>query len=114
LKLFSFFLFNQPNIFIDMRDLVAYRIKYLPHPHAGDKWCIYPSYDFTHCICDSLEHITHSLCTLEFEVFIFIFIFYFRKVIINNQSFSCQILKESKNILQLVVEYVGIILSSSN
>jgi glutamyl/glutaminyl-tRNA synthetase len=34
---------------------------------AGDKWCIYPSYDFTHCLCDSIEDITHSLCTLEFE-----------------------------------------------
>eukprot|EP01028_Stygiella_incarcerata_P003419 TRINITY_DN167_c0_g1_i1.p1 TRINITY_DN167_c0_g1~~TRINITY_DN167_c0_g1_i1.p1 ORF type:complete len:785 (+),score=231.16 TRINITY_DN167_c0_g1_i1:436-2790(+) len=51
----------------NMRDLVAYRIKYTPHPHAGDKWCIYPSYDYTHCLVDSLEHITHSLCTLEFE-----------------------------------------------
>mmetsp|Transcript_3801 Transcript_3801/g.5308 ORF Transcript_3801/g.5308 Transcript_3801/m.5308 type:complete len:764 (+) Transcript_3801:110-2401(+) len=50
-----------------MRDLIAYRIKYHPHPHAGDKWCIYPSYDYTHCINDSLENITHSLCTLEFE-----------------------------------------------
>eukprot|EP00005_Dracoamoeba_jomungandri_P002262 CAMPEP_0174261400 /NCGR_PEP_ID=MMETSP0439-20130205/11407_1 /TAXON_ID=0 /ORGANISM="Stereomyxa ramosa, Strain Chinc5" /LENGTH=759 /DNA_ID=CAMNT_0015345871 /DNA_START=40 /DNA_END=2319 /DNA_ORIENTATION=+ len=49
-------------------DHVAYRIKYTPHPHAGDKWCIYPSYDFTHCICDSIENITHSLCSLEFEV----------------------------------------------
>jgi glutaminyl-tRNA synthetase len=51
----------------NMRDHVAYRIKYTPHPHAGDKWCIYPTYDYTHCICDSIEHITHSLCTLEFE-----------------------------------------------
>ena len=51
----------------NMRDHVAYRIKYTPHPHGGDKWCIYPSYDYTHCICDSIEHITHSLCTLEFE-----------------------------------------------
>jgi glutaminyl-tRNA synthetase len=51
-----------------MRDPVAYRIKYVPHPHVGDKWCIYPTYDFTHCIHDSLENITHSLCTLEFEV----------------------------------------------
>lgn len=51
-----------------MRDPVAYRIKYVPHPHVGDKWCIYPIYDFTHCISDSLENITHSLCTLEFEV----------------------------------------------
>jgi len=50
-----------------MKDLIAYRIKYTPHPHAGDKWCIYPSYDYTHCIIDSLENITHSLCTLEFE-----------------------------------------------
>lgn len=51
-----------------MRDPVAYRIRYVPHPHAGDKWCIYPTYDYTHCIVDSLENITHSLCTLEFEI----------------------------------------------
>jgi glutaminyl-tRNA synthetase len=51
-----------------MRDPVAYRIRYAPHPHVGDKWCIYPTYDYTHCINDSLEHITHSLCTLEFEI----------------------------------------------
>ncbi|XP_008795989.2 glutamine--tRNA ligase [Phoenix dactylifera] len=52
----------------NMNDLVAYRIKFTPHPHAGDKWCIYPSYDYAHCIVDSLENITHSLCTLEFEI----------------------------------------------
>lgn len=51
----------------NMRDFVAYRIRYVPHPHSGDKWCIYPTYDYTHCIVDSLENITHSLCTLEFE-----------------------------------------------
>jgi glutaminyl-tRNA synthetase len=51
-----------------MRDTVAYRIRYVSHPHAGDKWCIYPTYDYTHCIIDSLENITHSLCTLEFEI----------------------------------------------
>ncbi|KAK9276921.1 hypothetical protein L1049_006459 [Liquidambar formosana] len=51
----------------NMYDLIAYRIKFTPHPHAGDKWCIYPSYDYSHCIVDSLENITHSLCTLEFE-----------------------------------------------
>lgn len=51
----------------NMYDLVAYRIKYTPHPHAGDGWCIYPSYDFTHGICDSLEDIDYSICTLEFE-----------------------------------------------
>jgi glutaminyl-tRNA synthetase len=51
-----------------MWDHVAYRIKYVPHPRTGDTWCIYPSYDFTHCLCDSIENITHSLCTLEFEV----------------------------------------------
>jgi glutaminyl-tRNA synthetase len=51
----------------NMRDFVAYRIRYVPHPHAGDKWCIYPTYDYTHCINDSLENITHSCCTLEFE-----------------------------------------------
>eukprot|EP01116_Phalansterium_solitarium_P013460 TRINITY_DN30823_c0_g1_i1.p1 TRINITY_DN30823_c0_g1~~TRINITY_DN30823_c0_g1_i1.p1 ORF type:complete len:773 (-),score=346.87 TRINITY_DN30823_c0_g1_i1:174-2492(-) len=51
-----------------MRDLMAYRIKYTPHPHAGDKWCIYPSYDYTHCLIDSIENISHSLCTLEFNV----------------------------------------------
>lgn len=50
-----------------MFDLVAYRVKYTPHPHAGSGWCIYPSYDFTHGICDSLEAIDYSICTLEFE-----------------------------------------------
>lgn len=52
----------------NMRDFIAYRIKYHPHPRSGDEWCIYPSYDFSHCIVDSLEYITHSLCTLEFEI----------------------------------------------
>lgn len=51
----------------NMDDLVAYRVKFCAHPHVGDKWCIYPSYDFTHCIVDALENITHSLCTLEFH-----------------------------------------------
>nr|P52780.2 RecName: Full=Glutamine--tRNA ligase; AltName: Full=Glutaminyl-tRNA synthetase; Short=GlnRS [Lupinus luteus]CAA62901.1 tRNA-glutamine synthetase [Lupinus luteus] len=51
----------------NMYDLIAYRIKFTPHPHAGDKWCIYPSYDYAHCIVDSIENVTHSLCTLEFE-----------------------------------------------
>ena len=51
----------------NMWDQVAYRIKYMPHPHTGDKWCIYPTYDYTHCIIDSLEHIDYSICTLEFE-----------------------------------------------
>jgi len=51
----------------NMYDLVAYRIKYTPHPHAGKGWCIYPNYDFTHGICDSLERIDYSICTLEFE-----------------------------------------------
>lgn len=50
-----------------MWDLVAFRVKFVPHPHAGDEWCVYPSYDFTHCVVDSLEDITHSLCTLEFN-----------------------------------------------
>jgi glutaminyl-tRNA synthetase len=51
-----------------MRDPAAFRIKFKPHPHIGDKWCIYPTYDYTHCLVDSLENITHSLCTLEFEI----------------------------------------------
>ncbi|XP_050221501.1 glutamine--tRNA ligase, cytoplasmic isoform X1 [Mercurialis annua] len=51
----------------NMYDLIAYRIKFTPHPRSGDKWCIYPSYDYAHCTVDSLENITHSLCTLEFE-----------------------------------------------
>lgn len=51
----------------NMFDLIAYRIKFVPHPMAGDKWCVYPSYDYTHCLVDALENITHSLCTLEFE-----------------------------------------------
>eukprot|EP00934_Nitzschia_sp_Nitz4_P000178 Nitzschia sp. Nitz4//scaffold47_size129522//25073//27127//NITZ4_003541-RA/size129522-processed-gene-0.33-mRNA-1//-1//CDS//3329552770//178//frame0 len=51
----------------NMYDLVAYRIKFTAHPHAGKGWCIYPAYDFTHGICDSLEDIDYSICTLEFE-----------------------------------------------
>ena len=53
--------------FIVMRDPVIYRIRYAHHHRTGDAWCIYPMYDFTHCISDALENITHSLCTLEFE-----------------------------------------------
>jgi len=52
---------------INMRDPVIYRIKRLHHINTGDEWCIYPMYDFTHCLSDALEGITHSLCTLEFE-----------------------------------------------
>ena len=51
----------------NMRDPVIYRINRLPHHRTGDKWCIYPMYDFAHPIEDALEHITHSLCSLEFE-----------------------------------------------
>ena len=57
---------THPNML--MRDPVLYRIRRLHHIRTGDKWCIYPMYDFTHCISDALENITHSLCTLEFEV----------------------------------------------
>lgn len=53
--------------FIVMRDPVIYRIKFADHHQTGNKWCIYPMYDFTHCISDALEGITHSLCTLEFQ-----------------------------------------------
>ena len=53
--------------FIVMRDPVIYRIRYAHHHRTGDTWCIYPMYDFPHCISDALEKITHSLCTLEFE-----------------------------------------------
>jgi glutaminyl-tRNA synthetase len=51
----------------NLRDPVAYRIKHTSHHRTGDRWCLYPSYDFTHCICDSLEEIDYSICTLEFE-----------------------------------------------
>ncbi len=54
-----------PNI--NLRDPIIYRVKNAVHPRTGDKWCIYPMYDFTHCISDALEGITHSLCSLEFE-----------------------------------------------
>ena len=55
-----------PNIWL--RDPLLYRIRHVGHHHAGDKWCIYPLYDFAHCLSDYLEGITHSICTLEFEV----------------------------------------------
>ncbi|MDG1262446.1 MAG: glutamate--tRNA ligase family protein, partial [Flavobacteriales bacterium] len=51
-----------------MRDPLLYRIKFATHHRTGDKWCIYPMYDFAHGQSDSIENITHSLCTLEFEV----------------------------------------------
>jgi len=54
-----------PNI--NMRDPVIYRIRHVHHQRTGNQWCIYPMYDYTHCISDALEKITHSLCTLEFE-----------------------------------------------
>ncbi|ADI86122.1 glutamine--tRNA ligase/YqeY domain fusion protein [Geobacter sulfurreducens] len=54
-----------PNI--NLRDPVMYRILHAPHPHAGDKWCIYPMYDYAHGQSDAIEGITHSICTLEFE-----------------------------------------------
>ncbi len=54
-----------PNI--NMRDPVIYRIRRAWHHRTGDKWCIYPMYDYTHCLSDSIEGITHSVCTLEFE-----------------------------------------------
>lgn len=57
---------NSPNLL--MRDPVFYRIRKAAHHRTGSNWCIYPTYDYTHCICDSLEGITHSICTLEFEV----------------------------------------------
>ncbi|AWX13293.1 glutamine--tRNA ligase [Mergibacter septicus] len=53
--------------FIVMRDPVLYRIKFAHHHQTGDKWCIYPMYDFAHCISDAIERITHSICTLEFQ-----------------------------------------------
>jgi glutaminyl-tRNA synthetase len=55
-----------PNVL--MRDPTIYRIRRIPHHRTDDKWCIYPMYDFAHCLSDSIEGITHSLCTLEFEI----------------------------------------------
>jgi len=57
---------SSPNII--MRDPTLYRIKHVPHYRTGGMWCIYPMYDFTHCLSDSIEGITHSICTLEFEI----------------------------------------------
>jgi len=56
---------SSPNL--NMRDPVMYRILHAEHHRTGDEWCIYPMYDYAHCVSDSLEHITHSICTLEFE-----------------------------------------------
>jgi len=54
-----------PNM--NLRDPAIYRIRHTPHHRTGDKWCVYPLYDYTHCISDAIERITHSLCTLEFQ-----------------------------------------------
>ena len=56
---------SAPNI--NLRDPILYRIRHADHHQTGSDWCIYPTYDYTHCISDAIEHITHSLCTLEFE-----------------------------------------------
>lgn len=56
---------SSPNI--NMRDPIIYRVAHMTHHNTGDKWCIYPMYDFAHPIEDAIEHITHSICTLEFE-----------------------------------------------
>lgn len=56
---------SSPNLI--MRDPTLFRIKHVAHHRTGDKWCIYPMYDFSHCLSDSIEGITHSICTLEFE-----------------------------------------------
>lgn len=56
---------SSPNM--NMRDPTLYRIRHIPHQRTGDKWCIYPMYDFTHGLSDAFEGVTHSLCTLEFE-----------------------------------------------
>src|SRR5262249_21180334 len=56
---------HSPNI--NLRDPVMYRILHATHPHVGDKWCVYPMYDWAHGQSDSIERITHSICTLEFE-----------------------------------------------
>ena len=56
---------SSPNI--NMRDPILYRIRHVSHHQTGDEWCIYPTYDYTHCISDAIENVTHSLCTLEFE-----------------------------------------------
>ena len=53
--------------FMCMRDPIIYRVRYAHHHQTGDKWCIYPMYDFTHCLSDAIEGVTHSLCTLEFQ-----------------------------------------------
>ena len=52
---------------MNMRDPVMYRILHAPHHRTGDTWCIYPMYDYAHCVSDAIEGITHSICTLEFE-----------------------------------------------
>ena len=57
---------SHPNL--NMRDPALYRIKHAAHHRTGDEWCIYPMYDFAHCISDAIEKITHSICTLEFEI----------------------------------------------
>ena len=58
---------DMASAFICMRDPVIYRVRYASHAITKDKWCIYPMYDFTHCISDAIEGITHSICTLEFQ-----------------------------------------------
>ena len=58
---------DMANSNMKMRDPLLYRIRHAAHPKTGRQWCIYPMYDFAHCLSDSIEGIAHSICTLEFE-----------------------------------------------
>lgn len=79
---------KSPNI--NMRDPTLYRIRHVSHQRTGDKWCIYPMYDFAHGLSDAFEGITHSLCTLEFEDHRPLYNWFLEQLKPQNRSFICR------------------------
>lgn len=92
---------NMSSSVIVMRDPILYRIKYVTHHRIGNDWCIYPTYDFSHCIADAIEGITHSLCTLEFQDNRLLY-----NWILNNISINSTIRPTQYEFARLNLEYI--------
>ncbi len=100
-----------PNI--NMRDPAIYRIRHATHHKTGDDWCIYPMYDFAHCLSDSIEGITHSICTLEFEIHRPLYNWYLETLGIKNPPQQIEFARlnitgtvmSKRKLLQLVTEH---------
>ena len=98
---------------INMRDPVIYRIRRAHHHNTGDKWCIYPMYDYTHCISDAIEGITHSLCTLEFEAHRPLYDWVLDNIIVTNDKTRLAINRLSYILSNLQSKYIQLDLGNN-